>query len=170
MDKQVNTIAILLLIILLISGAIFYSIMVIQQEAQWKRSEDVHMHYETILKLDRLEKELIELEKRIDEFIHKWNIEIFESSAYAPGDNQSGICADSNPEQTALGYVPGPGHFAVDFNIIPAHGQMWVQNEGWGIAADTGGLIKDRRVDVYRESYRAAMDYGRQRVIVAWPN
>lgn len=42
--------------------------------------------------------------------------------------------------------------------------------EGLGVAADTGGLIRGERVDVYRETYRGAMDYGRQRVIVAWPN
>lgn len=155
---------------LLIIGLIFYNTTVIREEQEWQRAQEIEMHYETIIKLDQLQKEVNELDKQIDEFIQKWNIEIFEGTAYAPFDNESGICADGDPGSTALGYVPGHGYYAVDFDVIPPHSEMWVQGEGLGVAADTGGLIKDRRVDIYRESYRKAMNYGRQRVIVVWPN
>ena len=42
-----------------------------------------------------------DLEREIKQFLDKWNIEVFEVTAYSPYDNRSGICNDGNPNYTA---------------------------------------------------------------------
>jgi len=136
-----------------------------KEQAQDERMEEL---MENLKRLDRLEAEMKELDQKIDEFLHRWNMEIFESTAYAPHDNQSGLCASGNPDITALGYTSGAGRYAVDFDVIPKHARMYVEGEGVGIAADTGGAIRGYRVDIYRSTHRGAMEYGRRQIRVIW--
>jgi 3D (Asp-Asp-Asp) domain-containing protein len=37
-----------------------------------------------------------------------------------------------------------------------------------GVAEDTGGAIKNNRIDVFRYSFDTAMDFGMQEAIVTW--
>lgn len=116
------------------------------------------------IRLLRLENQ--ELHDRMEQWLDHFELQTFEATAYSPYDDRNGINSEGDPGVTALGYAPGPGKFAVDFNVIEPHSLMWVEGEGWGIAADTGGAIKGRRVDVFRRDYGRAMRYGRQTVKV----
>jgi uncharacterized protein YabE (DUF348 family) len=50
---------------------------------------------------------------------------------------------------TFLGWRVRPGIVAVDPRVINLRGEMYVPGYGFGVAGDTGGLIKGRRIDVY---------------------
>ena len=86
-------------------------------------------------------------------------------TAYAPYDNQSGICADENPSVTSTGTTPGWGTIAVDPDVIPYGTLLYVPGYGIGIASDTGAalrLYKAVAIDVYMDTYDEAMQWGSQ--------
>lgn len=131
------------------------------------RCEPCQFHY-IEQKLDELNDRIDALDYNIREFLDRWNVAVFEATAYSPRDDRNGINSQGNPNITALGYISGPGKFAVDFSVIPPHSQMWVQGEGWGVAGDTGGAIRGNRVDIYRRCFDQAMSFGRQKIIVVY--
>ena len=106
--------------------------------------------------------------QKLQDFLDIWQVDEFEATFYSPHDDRNGLNSAGNPDETALGYVPGPGCYAVDFDVIPAHALMWVEGEGWGIAGDTGGAIRGKRIDIYRRNYDLAMRGGRQSRKVMW--
>ena len=93
-------------------------------------------------------------------------------TAYAPHDNVSGICNDGDPNSTATGTYPEIGTLAVDPNEIPYETNVYILGYGWGVAEDTGYLLRadeeNVRVDVYKETHAEAMKFGRQelRIII----
>lgn len=107
-------------------------------------------------------------DQRMQEWLDAWQVDEFEATFYSPHDDRNGLNSSGNPDETALGYMPGPGCYAVDFDVIPPHALMFVEGEGWGVAGDTGGAIKGKRIDIYRGSYDLAMCGGRQSVRVIW--
>lgn len=54
--------------------------------------------------------------------------------------------------RTASGLPAGPGRIAVDPRVIPLGTRLFVEGYGPAVAADTGGAIKGRRIDVWRSS------------------
>ena len=107
-------------------------------------------------------------DQKMQEWLDAWQVDEFEATFYSPHDDRNGLSSSGNPDETALGYQAGPGCYAVDFDVIPAHALMFVEGEGWGIAGDTGGAIRGKRIDIYRGSYDLAMRGGRQNVRVMW--
>ncbi len=100
-----------------------------------------------------------------------WKVVAVTATAYAPLDNKSGICADTNPDVTAVGVKPKPGVIAVNPDLIPYHSKMIIIGDGWieeGIALDTGGKMRQEVywIDVYKGTYEEAMKFGVQEVIV----
>lgn len=92
-------------------------------------------------------------------------------TAYAPFDNQSGICADNNPNSTSIGLTPGEHIAAVDPQVIP-YGTKFVI-EGMDIvftAGDTGQALKDDKktqeievnIDIFKQTYKEAIEFGKQ--------
>lgn len=67
---------------------------------------------------------------------------------------------------TASGSQAGPGSIAVDPRVIPLGTRLRVEAYGEGVAADTGGAIKGRRIDVWKSSSSACMAWGRRSVLV----
>ena len=105
---------------------------------------------------------------KMQDFLDVWQVDDFEATFYSPGDDRNGLNSSGDSEVTALGYTPGLGCYAVDFDVIPPHALMWVEGEGWGIAGDTGRAIRGKRIDIYRRSYDLAMRGGRQGRRVMW--
>ena len=68
--------------------------------------------------------------------------------------------------RTKTGTWPQRGTVAVDPRVIKLGTRLWVEGYGVAIAADTGGLIKGNRVDVYLESEVAAREWGMRPVTV----
>ena len=62
---------------------------------------------------------------------------------------------------TATGLPVGPGIVATDPSVIPLGTRMTIPGYGEGVAADTGGGIQGRRIDVWIRSCAAAAAFGR---------
>jgi len=100
-----------------------------------------------------------------------WKLITVTATAYAPLDNRSGICADENPNVTAVGVKPVVGVIAVNPDLIPYYSKIIIIGDGWiieGQALDTGGKMRQEVywIDVYMDSYDEAINFGRQQVIV----
>lgn len=67
---------------------------------------------------------------------------------------------------TALGLRAGYGVVAVDPRLIPLGTRVYVEGYGYAIAADKGGAIKGRRIDVCFDTHEEAKVYGRRPVKV----
>lgn len=106
---------------------------------------------------------------------YEWHISIGEATAYAPHDNQSGICAQGDPNVTSIGLEPGLNIIAVDPEKIPYGSYIIVMMQDGsmraGYAGDTGGGLRNSdklRVDLYMETYDEAINFGRQEVTILW--
>ena len=84
-------------------------------------------------------------------------------TAYAPASNESGICADSNPNVTATGTRPMLGTIAVDPKRIPYGTMVYIEGYGIGIARDTGAALRRYdgvQIDVVMGSHDEAINWG----------
>lgn len=68
--------------------------------------------------------------------------------------------------RTATGKWPARGMVAVDPDIIPLGSHVYVPGYGHAIAADTGGAIKGYRMDLFMDTERQAVRWGRKKVKV----
>lgn len=68
--------------------------------------------------------------------------------------------------RTAIGAVPRRGIVAVDPRVVRLGTRMYIEGYGYAVAADTGGVIKGRKIDVYLETNREAVKWGRKKVNV----
>ena len=86
-------------------------------------------------------------------------MEMMEASAYLPTDGSgAGI--------TATGIKARHGVVAVDPNVIPLGTRVYVPGYGVALAADTGGAIIGKKIDLCMEDYGQAMGFGRRPVEV----
>ncbi|MCG0277348.1 MAG: G5 domain-containing protein [Thermanaeromonas sp.] len=67
---------------------------------------------------------------------------------------------------TATGIYPYRGIVAVDPKVIPLGTRLYVEGYGYAWAQDTGGLIKGQRIDLFMETEKEAILWGRRRVKV----
>jgi len=68
--------------------------------------------------------------------------------------------------RTATGAKTRRGIVAVDPKVIPLGTHLYIQGYGYGVAADTGGVIKGRKIDVFFETREEALQWGRRTVNV----
>ena len=91
-------------------------------------------------------------------------------TAYAPGDNRSGMCADSDPSVTSTGKAPGPAYCAADPARLPYGTRLEIPGYGEVEVQDTGGALRSDpeniRIDVWAPSYEQALEWGRQELEV----
>ena len=90
-------------------------------------------------------------------------------TAYAPLDNESGICAWGDPTVTATMTKVRRGVVAVDPEKIPYGTRLYIPGYGEVIAEDTGvGLKKydGYAIDVLVDTYEEAMEWGKQYIDV----
>ena len=85
------------------------------------------------------------------------------ATAYYPGPESTGKWADGF---TATGVRAGFGIAAVDPKVIPLGTRLYVPGYGHALAADVGGAIKGKRIDLCFETYKEAIQYGRRKVKV----
>jgi 3D (Asp-Asp-Asp) domain-containing protein len=67
---------------------------------------------------------------------------------------------------TFTGVYPQVGTIAVDPQVIPLGTRMWVEGYGYGIAQDTGGLIKGNIIDLFMDTEAECWQWGRRFVKV----
>ncbi len=65
---------------------------------------------------------------------------------------------------TATGVPPRVGLIAVDPKVIPLGSRVYIEGYGYATAADTGGVIKGNKVDIFLESERECVNWGRRTV------
>lgn len=88
--------------------------------------------------------------------LQRYNDVIYcEATAYCTGTvTATGMAPVYNPD--------GLSTIAVDPRVIPLGSLVYVDGYGQAIAADTGGAIKGNIIDVYLNSYDAAISWGRK--------
>jgi 3D (Asp-Asp-Asp) domain-containing protein len=62
--------------------------------------------------------------------------------------------------RTASGRYTGPGIVAVDTRVIPMGSRLYIPGYGWAVAADTGGAIVGRKIDVWFPSSGQCYQWG----------
>lgn len=67
---------------------------------------------------------------------------------------------------TYIGMTVREGMVAVDPAQISLGSHLYIPGYGYGIAGDTGGAIKSARVDLFKNSYDAAVQFGRKQMNV----
>ena len=65
---------------------------------------------------------------------------------------------------TYTGVYPHIGTVAVDPVVIPLGSRLWIEGYGYGIAQDTGGLIKGKRIDLFMDTVGECRSWGRRKV------
>ena len=85
------------------------------------------------------------------------------ATAYDAGPLSTGKSADG---VTATGVKAKYGIVAVDPRVIPLGTRLFVEGYGYAVAADTGGAIKGLRIDLFYESRKEALKFGRRKVKV----
>lgn len=65
---------------------------------------------------------------------------------------------------TASGAYVRQGTIAVDPRVIPMGSRLFVPGYGWGVAADTGGMVRGNVIDVWFPTARQCYDWGLRRV------
>ncbi len=83
------------------------------------------------------------------------NVMVLEATAYTHTGNT-----------TFTGVYPRIGTIAVDPRVIPLGSRMWVEGYGYGIAQDTGGLIKGKIIDLFMDTEKECLRWGRRQVRV----
>lgn len=88
----------------------------------------------------------------------KFELEVL-ATAYSPDDPGVGSV-------TRSGIPVDHGVVAVDPDVIPIGSVVYIPGYGYAVAADTGGMIRGRRVDVYLPSRGEAVAWGVKRLKV----
>lgn len=83
-----------------------------------------------------------------------------EATAYTP-DAGRGAAATGI---TRTGRRAKYGVIAVDPKVIPLHSLVFVEGYGFAVAADTGGAIKGRKIDICVAERQEALKWGRRKV------
>jgi len=152
-NKLIYIIILLCIITIIVSIITFYQV------------KEVNLNYSPIINQKPIEVEIYENEKL--------NYGTFTVTAYSPSDNISGICADENPEVTAIGAKAEVGVIAVNPNVIPYESNVAVILEDKvikGKALDTGGAMRQnpKKIDILMNNYEEAKDFGVQEGLVIW--
>jgi 3D (Asp-Asp-Asp) domain-containing protein len=86
-----------------------------------------------------------------------------EATAYYPGPEDTWPYASGT---TASGLKAGYGVVAVDPRVIKLKTLLYVEGYGFAIAADKGGAIKGKKIDLCFGTYEQAVQFGRKKVKV----
>lgn len=87
----------------------------------------------------------------------------FKSTGKRPGDSGFGRTATGTKARRNPG---GYSTVAVDPRVIPYGTKLFIEGYGYGIAEDTGGAIKGRKIDVFFNTNSECMKWGRRTVTV----
>ncbi|MFW5782062.1 MAG: 3D domain-containing protein [Candidatus Muiribacteriaceae bacterium] len=97
-------------------------------------------------------------QKRDDEY---QEVVEMHATAYTPGPESCGIYADG---YTYLEMIADYGIIAVDPRHIELGSIVWVEKYGYAIAADIGGRIKGKKIDLCFRDLDTALRFGRKDV------
>jgi len=91
-------------------------------------------------------------------------------TAYSPYNDLNKINSDGSPNTTATGTKPHYGVLATDPKRIKFGTKIFIPGYGEGIVEDTGGMLRNDkvniRIDVFVQTYKEAIKFGRKEIIV----
>ena len=124
-------------------------------------------HYEPPTQINRLEQDIIhDLQQRIEGLEDIFSeAETYMVTAYthaAPGGDING----TGDGITASGLPVREGLVAVDPAVIPLGARVWVEGFGVMLAADTGGAIKGKRLDIFMDDKTKALRFKKRLMVV----
>ena len=152
-------ISILIIILMVISGV--YQVQS-QTEIKEKYKNNIDNNrqyaniYDTMIKVspEQIKPELVKEEKINNHIIMK-------ASAYTKSKEEG-----THKGITKSGVQVSRGIVSVDTRIIPLGTKLYIEGYGYATALDTGGAIKNDRIDLYMDTKKEAFEFGRQEVRV----
>jgi 3D (Asp-Asp-Asp) domain-containing protein len=87
-----------------------------------------------------------------------------EATAYDSGPQSTGKWSAAG--RTYTGKKAQFGMVAVDPKVIPLGSKLFIEGYGYAVAEDIGGAIKGLRIDLFFESRKEALQFGRRKVKV----
>ncbi|HHY27196.1 MAG TPA: hypothetical protein GX523_10735 [Desulfitobacterium dehalogenans] len=108
----------------------------------------------------------------VDSFLDTWQMGVFEATAYSPLDDRNGLNSWNDGTVMSSGVSTAEwidAGVSVDPGIIPLGSKIFIKGMGWRIATDTGGSIKNYKLDIPMWTFDDAMNFGRKDVIAVWP-
>jgi len=170
-----KTLIALLALFLLAFGAgyIHQQTRLLERERVWLETEIELLEVENAhlrLKLQELHSRQSEILRRMEEWLDAWEVDIWESTAYAPLDPwaREGMCYAGNPRVTASGAEVVPGITAAAGPDIPFGTRAYVMGDGPRIIQDRGGRIENGSIDLAVETRDEALEWGRRTVKVVY--
>ncbi len=82
----------------------------------------------------------------------------YASTGKRPGDVGFGV--------TASGRTAKRGVVAVDPKVIPLGTKLYIPGYGYAVAGDTGGAIKGNKIDLFMDTTKECLNFGRRNVTV----
>lgn len=107
------------------------------------------------LKFEESKPELTEIKIENDNYI------LMKASAYTKSIEEG-----THKGITKSGIPVSRGIVSVDPKTIPLGTRLYIEGYGHALAADTGGAIKDNRIDLYMDNKDEAFEFGRKDVRV----
>ena len=176
---RVKMLIFLALLCLMLAGAgwMAQQAQVIAEEENRLQQEILTLEAENALlreKVAELREQQAEIGDRMESWLDTWEVELWESTAYAPLDSRAkeGMCYSGDPRVTSSGARTTPGVTAaapldINYNTriyLPARGEMRiVHDRGEEIGYTEDGVMQ---LDLCVETREEAIDMiGRQRVI-----
>jgi LysM repeat protein len=112
------------------------------------------------------------------------DVYIVQATAYCPGTTEcgcpvnekghsvctgpynDGITASGLPAIAGDGSETNPHLVAVDPGFIPLGTRLYIEGYGYAVAADTGGAIRGRKLDLLLPTHQTALNFGRKQLTV----
>lgn len=172
---RVKMLIYLALLCLMLAGAgwLNQQMLELQQEQARLQQEIFTLEKENALlrgRIAELKQQQTELGDRMESWLDTWEVEIWESTAYAPLDSRAipGMCYSGNPQITTSGaevipYVTAAAGPGVEFGT-----KVYVAGDGARVVQDRGGRIGNRNIDLAMKTHEEALAWGRRRVLVIW--
>ena len=111
-----------------------------------------------------------EQKQELQEWIDMWEIDTWETTAYAPLDPTAveGVCYSGDPNITASGEQVVPGVTVAAGPGVPFGTTVYIEGIGKRIVQDRGGAIGNNNLDVAVWNRQDALEWGRQdrRVVI----
>lgn len=163
----------LLCAMLLAAGWMAQQAQIIADERARLQQEILTLEAENALlreKVAELREQQETLGDRMQGWLDEWEVEIWESTAYAPLDSRAipGMCYSGNPQITTSGakvipYVTAAAGPGVEYGT-----RAYVMGDGLRVVQDRGGRIGNGSIDLAIETRDEALEWGRRTVKVVY--
>lgn len=165
--------ALLCIVVLIVSHGTITNEWKKELEVLQNKNEELQLQIEIFQHRLEIYQQIISKDKKHIQQLEQENEELrtirARVTAYSPMDNQSGICADSDPTVTATGTKTRVGVVAVDPKKIPYGTEVFIPDYGLAVAEDTGGKIRAYdgvAIDLLMENYKDVRNWGVQYIDV----